>query len=284
MHNPPRLIINADDLGFSPGVTDGILEAHKRGVLSSATLMTTMPDRDRALDLAAQAGTGAAGQPLGVGIHLSLTQGTPLTSCRRILTRDGHFIRSLPKLFLRLRTKAARQEAQYELIAQIQYAQSRGLVPTHVDSHKHVCHFPPLHAPLIAACNATGIQWLRTTRERPTPGIPKLPFAYRVLAHFAQLLAKKAQAAGLHTPDRFLGLSTTGKTTSAHILAFLQMPATPGTLTEYMLHPGYASDITPGETRLLASRELELRTLTDPSVVAAVQGGTIQLVHFGSSA
>ena len=226
---PLRLIINADDLGFSPGVTDGILEAHKRGILSSATLMTTMRDRDRALDLAAAAGIGAAGQPLGVGVHLSLTQGQPLTNCRRILTRDGHFIRSLPRLFLKLRTKAARQEAQDELIAQIHYARSRGLSPTHVDSHKHVCHFPPLHAPLLAACQATRIHWLRTTREitPPPPGIPKLPLAYRPLARFAHSLAKKAQAAGLHTPDFFLGLSTTGKTAPEHFVAFARNPPRP---------------------------------------------------------
>src|SRR4051812_13345469 len=99
---PTRLIINADDFGFSPGVTDGILHAHARGVLTSTTLMTTMPDCDRAIDLA-----GAYGR-LGVGIHLSLTQGKPRTHCRRILSREGEFFRSLPRLFLKLRSAAAR--------------------------------------------------------------------------------------------------------------------------------------------------------------------------------
>ena len=69
--NPPatQLIINADDFGFSPGITDGILHAHKTGILTSTTLMSTMPDRDRAIELAKTTPT------LGVGIHLCLTQG-----------------------------------------------------------------------------------------------------------------------------------------------------------------------------------------------------------------
>ncbi len=284
MPNPPRLIINADDLGFSPGVTDGILAAHKNGVLTSATLMTTMRDRDRAIDLAGVAGSGAAGQPLGVGIHLSLTQGTPLTPCRRILSRDGEFIRSLPKLFLKLRTKGARQEAQDELIAQIKYALSRGLSPTHVDSHKHVCHLPALHAALIAACQTTGIHWLRTAREisPPPPGIPKLPLAYRPLVRFARTLAKKAAAAGLQTPDYFLGLSTTGKTAPEHFLALAKNPPPPGALTEFMVHPGYATDITSTETRLLNQRQLELDALVNLTVMQTLSESGFLLVPYSS--
>lgn len=287
MSDFPRLIINADDLGFSPGVTDGILEAHKRGILTSATLMTTMRDRDRALDLAGatmkSGERGAAGQTLGVGIHLSLTQGTPLTKCHRILSRDGQFIRSLPKLFLKLRTKEARRQAQDELIAQIQYAQSRGLAPTHVDSHKHVCHFPPLHAPLIAACHATNIHWLRTAREinPPPPGIPKLPLAYRPLVRLAHALAKKATAAGLHTPDHFLGLSTTGKTAPDHFFALAQNPPPPDSLTEFMVHPGYARDISAGETRLLEQRASELKTLLDTVVRTALENFALR--RFGEA-
>ncbi len=173
---PTRLIINADDLGFSAGVTDGILRCHREGVLTSATLMTTMPDRDRAIDLAGQMPS------LGVGIHLCLTQGVPLTKSRPILNRDGTFTRSLPRLFWRLRSHAARHAARDEMIAQIQYAKSRGLPPTHVDSHKHVCHLPALHGPLLEACKATSIHWLRTVREVALPNGPHMKLAYRRLA------------------------------------------------------------------------------------------------------
>src|SRR5438477_10950552 len=95
-----RLIVNADDFGFSPAVTDGILRCFHEGILTSTTLMTTMPDRERAIALAKPFAPDNA-QPgrrtLGIGIHLCLTQGTPLTPCRGILNPDGTFPRSLTK-------------------------------------------------------------------------------------------------------------------------------------------------------------------------------------------
>ena len=269
------LIINADDLGFSRDVTDGILHCHRRGVLTSATMMTTMPDRDRAIDLAGQTRT------LGVGIHLSLTQGTPLTRCRRILSREGAFIRSLPRLLLKLHSDDARQEAQEELIAQIRYAQTRGLVPTHVDSHKHVCHLPPLHGPLLGACGATGITWLRAAREECVPGLPRLTAPYRILTRCAQQLAARAAAARLRTTDFFLGLATTGRT---DVSVFRSLAAHPlAGLGELMVHPGYAGDLTSGQTRLLEHRVKELEALCDPVVRQVLEEAGIRLTHYGTA-
>src|SRR6478752_6985774 len=37
------LVINADDLGFAPGVNRGILEAHAAGTVSSASMMVAAP-------------------------------------------------------------------------------------------------------------------------------------------------------------------------------------------------------------------------------------------------
>src|SRR5690242_9691793 len=134
-----RLVVNADDLGFSVGVTDGILRSHREGILTSATLMATMPDRERAVDLSGQL------PGLGVGVHLCLTQGKPLTKCTRIAGGDGQLVRSVPRLFWKLKSKEARQQAEEELVAQIEWAKARGVKITHVDSHKHVTHWPGLH-------------------------------------------------------------------------------------------------------------------------------------------
>jgi len=38
-----QLIVNADDYGRTPGVTRGILRAHQRGIVTSATVMMNMP-------------------------------------------------------------------------------------------------------------------------------------------------------------------------------------------------------------------------------------------------
>ena len=69
---PRRVIVNADDLGWSQGVTDGILHAHRHGILTSATLAANLPDALSAANLA------AAEPALGVGLHLSVVQGQPM--------------------------------------------------------------------------------------------------------------------------------------------------------------------------------------------------------------
>ncbi len=253
------LIINADDFGFSPAVTDGILRSHREGILTSTTLMTNMPDRDRAIDLAGQTPS------LGVGIHLNLTQGKPLTPCKKLLTSAGEFKRSLPKLFWALRSKDARHQAADELRAQIQYALDRHLSPTHVDSHKHVCHVPSLHDVLIEICKQTHIPALRCAREIRLPNVP-LPLLYRIQVRYAHTLAKKAIAAGLHTTDWFFGLATTGKTTVPVWQTLLaHLPEGTG---EVMVHPAYIHDLTRHDTRLLQERLTEMEALCAPSVKA----------------
>jgi predicted glycoside hydrolase/deacetylase ChbG (UPF0249 family) len=272
---PTTLIVNADDFGFSAGVTDGIVRAHTEGILTSTTLMTTMPDRDRAIGLAGE-------HPrLGVGIHLSLTQGTPLTSCRRLLSKGhGTFHRSLPKLFWALRQPEARRQAQDELTAQIDYALKRGLTPTHVDSHKHVCHLPWLHGAVVEACRSTGVKWIRTAQEVRVPGTPGLSASYRMLARYGRTLAAKARGAGLRTTDWFFGLATTGRTTSAVWLALAA--ALPAGCGEVMVHPGYITDVTAADTRLLRDRVTELEALCDPAVREALAAAGTRLGYFGT--
>src|SRR5439155_1763901 len=69
------LVINADDLGFAPGVNRGILEAHAAGTVSSASMMVTAPAFDDAVER-----VRTEAPKLGVGLHLDLVAGRPLTS------------------------------------------------------------------------------------------------------------------------------------------------------------------------------------------------------------
>ena len=62
------LIVNADDLGLSPGVNAGIIEAHLRGIVTSASLMVRQPAAREAARLA------RAHPGLSVGLHLDLCE------------------------------------------------------------------------------------------------------------------------------------------------------------------------------------------------------------------
>ncbi|NNM87566.1 MAG: ChbG/HpnK family deacetylase [Phycisphaerae bacterium] len=269
------LIINADDFGFSPGITDGIVTAHRHGILTSTTLMTNMPDAPRAIALAKE------NPALGVGIHLGLTQGRPITrNLRSLVDGRGDFCRGLPALLAKISTSSrARRETQLEWAAQIEFALAHNLIPTHLDSHKHIHHWPPLAKITLELSRSYNIGFIRCARETPIPGYQTTP-AYTLLAHLAAKLYPQILAAGRRTTDWFFGLSATGNMSTKTWLTLLQhLPAGTG---EVMVHPGNPVGLTPHDTRLLSQRTLEQETLADAVVKTRCADVAVKLVHYGN--
>src|SRR5258706_13718468 len=89
-----RLIVNADDFGYTPGVTAGILRAHREGIVTATTMMANAPDTDGA------ARAAPAASDLDVGVHLLGTYRVPLTPPAPIppLVEGGRFPRGTDPL------------------------------------------------------------------------------------------------------------------------------------------------------------------------------------------
>lgn len=126
-----KLIINADDFGISRGTTLGIIAAHENGVVSSTTAMMNMPYVKEALQLAARY------PKLGVGIHLVLTTGVPVTGdCSSLVDEHGN-LHSQKQGFDHCEVDLKELEKEWD--AQIQkFIEMAGKLPTHIDSHHHV--------------------------------------------------------------------------------------------------------------------------------------------------
>jgi chitin disaccharide deacetylase len=108
------LIVNADDLGASEGVNRGILEAHRDGIVTSASLMVDMPGAE------GFAAGHAHERSLSVGLHVTLTD------------EDAE---------LQFDTAGCREELGRQL-ARFEYLLGRA--PTHLDSHHNVHLEQPL--------------------------------------------------------------------------------------------------------------------------------------------
>jgi predicted glycoside hydrolase/deacetylase ChbG (UPF0249 family) len=111
-----RLLLNADDLGYSPVVNETIFDLHARGRLSSASLIVNLPHSKTAM-------AGAAERPdLALGLHLNLTRGLPCLPAEEIpslVGRDGNF-HLTPLLYARAAAGLVDlDEARAELRAQI---------------------------------------------------------------------------------------------------------------------------------------------------------------------
>ena len=130
------IIVNSDDFGISDSVNTAIVNAFEHGCISSTTLMASMPGF---LDAAEKANTIPALKN-SIGLHLNLTEGTPLTEgikkCPFFCT-DGLFSyqRQKPVFFLSGDEKRA---VYQEVRAQLKRLMDNKIIPTHLDGHHHV--------------------------------------------------------------------------------------------------------------------------------------------------
>ena len=260
-----RLIVNADDFGQTPGINRAVLELHRAGVLTSATLMARAAATDQAIEIARATPT------LGVGCHIVLTDGEPVLPPAQVTSlldpSTNLFIASLPVFLGRLFAGRIRaEEIQAEATAQIQYLQSRGLQVTHIDTHKHTHMFPSVLRPLLRGARACGIHSVRNPFEpvwaiRATASTSLVRSAQVSILRCLQSTWRRILAEeGFSTTGGTLGVSGTGAldTTTLHRL----LDRVPAGTWELVTHPGYNdADLARVQTRLRASRDIEREAL-----------------------
>jgi predicted glycoside hydrolase/deacetylase ChbG (UPF0249 family) len=282
-----RLVVNADDLGLTVAVNDGIFDAHELGILTSASLFANAP---ATADAIRRAGSHPS---LGIGAHLALVDGAPTLPPKQVPTLvadDGRFPRSWrPFIVACLRGRVSLAAVELELIAQIERLQRAGVKLTHLDAHKHVHAYPPVFAVVARLAARFGIPVVRVPYERwtRTPWLGGGPDARRIAPAQAFLDAamwpwahrdyRTAASLELRTP-RFIGRIHTGVLNRSTLHALLRATA-PG-VTELMVHPGYVDDaLRRTATRLLESREQELDLLCSTETRALLAGAHIHLVR-----
>ena len=143
------LIINADDFGLSPGTNAAIIECHKVGSVSSATMMVNMPAVEIAVVLAKQ------NPALGVGLHFNLTSGRPVSSkgeVSSLVGRDDHFFSRSEAEKKAISGQFNGEEVRRELESQLARFRSFGLTPTHLDSHQHIHLYPMVFDVVASLC------------------------------------------------------------------------------------------------------------------------------------
>jgi predicted glycoside hydrolase/deacetylase ChbG (UPF0249 family) len=259
-----KLVVNADDFGFTRDVNQGIVEAHRDGILTSTTLMATGAAFDDAVCLARE------NPALDIGVHLVLVGEPPFPMTMAQLMRA--------MLLGRIRIYA-------ELRAPVTRVFDAGIKPTHLDTHKHTHLLPPVLDALARLSEEYKIPWVRrpfdlplTAAARPGVGWAKRATSQAlgvVRGRFASVLASH----GCRSTDHFAGFQITGRYNAMELARLIR--ALPEGSTEFMCHPGICGDELRGaRTRLKESRERELRALTSPEVRAALAESGVELVSY----
>jgi chitin disaccharide deacetylase len=264
---PARLILNADDFGLTRGINRAIAELHTAGALTSATLMANGPAFEDAVTITRTHPT------LGIGCHIVLTNGTPISPPEQIPSLLGPdrktFHPSLPAfLYALLRNQIREDEVLLEARAQIQKLQSAGIPITHIDTHKHTHLFPTITRPLLAACEAASIPairnpfepaWSRSLNQGSLPRRLALTLISRLRARFES--HPQIRSHRILTTEGTLAISATGQL-NAHTLAQILAALPPTGTYELCCHPGYNdSDLNRITTRLRTHRNTEREAL-----------------------
>ena len=265
------LVVNADDFGFTPDVNEGIVHAHREGILTATTLMANGEAFEHAVKLARSAPS------LDVGCHF-------------VLVGDGHSLvapyRELPRSVGQLATAiyTARLDPESELEAQLRRIRGAGIDALHIDTHKHTHLLPPVLDAIVRVAKRYGIRFIRRPFDLPigASGL-RIPWTKRQTAHGMQLLRarfrKILERNGYLATDYFAGFQMTGRFQTRDLLALLS--ELPEGSTEFMTHPGFCrEDLAASRTRLKESRALELKALCAPEVKEAIGEHGIRLAGY----
>src|SRR5213075_1770576 len=130
---PRRLIVNADDFGRSQSINRAVIQAHQRGILTTASLMVNAPAAEEAIALARE-------HPcLGVGLHLTLSHGTSALAHSEIpdlVDRERNFSNNAVAAgFKYFALRRCRDQLAAEIAAQFEKFRATGLTLDHVNGH-----------------------------------------------------------------------------------------------------------------------------------------------------
>lgn len=250
----PRLILCADDFGFSRDVSATIAELARAGKLNATSCMAVMPGwADDAALLADLPNT------VEVGLHLTLTGERPLTAMPR-LAPGGVLPAINPLARMAARARAPFDEVAGEVAAQFDaFVAARGRPPDFVDGHQHSHALPGIREIVLAeTARRAPRAWVRDCSEN-VPAMLARPFAGKAIASawHCRGLRRAAAAHGLTCNDSFAGHYDFASDWRALFPRFLRRP---GDVHLVMCHPGA------GERRgdaIAAARPLEAQALRD---------------------
>ncbi|KIA89936.1 carbohydrate deacetylase [Kaistella jeonii] len=229
-----NIILNADDLGFSLGVNNAILQAHTMGFLSHASLMANTEYFDHAVEKILP-----VCKDLKIGVHLNLTCGTALFS-KNILAENRKLNNTFVSLLFKRKSKKTLHSIEFELEQQIIKIKEKGIEISHIDGHEHIHIIPSINKIVRKLGKKYRIERVREINES---FFESWRFNGRTasLANFTKLLLLKFLSI-LNKNDKQIGfysMLNTCEINAENLFPFLKQSCSYNTV-EVMVHPALA--------------------------------------------
>lgn len=265
-----KLIVNADDFGYSDEVNKGIIESHLNGIVTSTSMIVNMPGFKSAVKLAKKH------KSLDVGIHLNLTEGKPLLNSP--LSVKGNFSNSYLNFVL---NKYPEEEIEAELEAQITKLESAGIKISHINGHQHIHVFPKVFKIIINLAKKHNIKYIRIPDEKIITNKTFLAsildgqlIKNLVLSVLSLNKKKLLTKNGLKTTDNFYGILSANQLTFTKLASVIKNIEN-GT-SELICHPGNENYDN------YLNRMREKKILTHENIKQLIKDEKIKLTNFKS--
>lgn len=245
-----KLIINADDYGMTQGVTEGIIDAMKSGVLSDTTAMANMPYFDEAMKIAKEKGINE------MGIHLTASCGSPLSPSEEVsdlVNEDGTFLRRPKEKLLNI------DQVEKEFRAQIEKFMKSGVKLNHIDSHHHCYSFYPEVLKMV----------IGLAKEYDVP--MRCPNNDEL--HYVK-------EAGVKVPDYFVMDFYEENVSEEYLIKRLKKLIGKYEVVEVMAHPAIVDQELIDLTSYNKCREKELKVLKSEELKRFIEDNNIEVISF----
>ena len=278
---PIRLIINADDFGESEEVNEAVIQAHRKGVLTSCSLMVTGKAFENAVQLAIQ------NPQLAVGLHLVVVMGRsvlPQSEIPTLVNEKGEFRNDpLAAGFKYYFSRQAQEELQREIAAQFEKFESTGLPFSHIDGHLHMHTHPVVFSAALKLGEHHGVRRMRVPEEelgwalrfKPEQVLRKTIYWF-VFYWLARAMKKNLRVKQFSFVEKGYGTLQTGNMNTEYLLYLLRQLRAAS--NEIHCHPALY------KTTLLSLSEqshlAEYKALMDPKVIEFLNSSSIQLINY----
>ncbi len=261
-------IINADDYGMALEINDAIERLLKLGCISSTSIMVNMPYVEHIARLLLEV------PDIGVGVHLTLSQGKPLSPVHEISTlvdKNGDFFSYSQLIKKSIRGSISFKQCKLELRRQI--LRAKELTDYRIDhwnSHKGIHRFEPLMSLFLSVCSEMKIPAMRTPKHYWISSGSHNLFLSTVrlsgglkskLIETYYLWLRWRSGRCFAVPKGILVLSELD-----HIDEFINRKKDWDGVFEIVCHPATSTSGL-GQTSLLSERVKEYETLTKPEIV-----------------
>jgi hopanoid biosynthesis associated protein HpnK len=263
------VIVCADDFGLDIAVNEAVEEAHRRGILSTASLMVAGPAAGDAVARAYRL------PELRVGLHLVVVDGCPALPVDEVgglLGHDGKFDRNMARAGFRFYfLPEIRRQLAREIRAQFAAFRATGLVLDHVNAHKHMQLHPTVAGLMIEIGRDFGATAMRVPAE-PAEALraafPEERYRMPLYRPWVERLRQRLRLAGILAPDHVFGIVWSGHMVEERVTRLL--PHLPRGVSELYFHPAVRRSQPLAATMPNYRHDEELAALVSPAVARQI--------------